>query len=321
MNPPGAALRRQRGVALLAAIVIVAMATVLAAAIAFDTGLAARRASGAAALDQAVLVAQAAEALAAYAIVEDRRASQSGGLHPSQNWARPIGPVEIVPGVTLSARVEDLQGRFNINNLVDAEGKPSEAAIAVLERLFERTGIGRDWVASLVDWIDPDVNPSAGGAEDAIYLGQSPGYRAANRRVTSPSELLALKDFGSERYLKIAPYVTALPRGTRLNVCTASAQLLDAVADEDQWGANPQALERARSGKCFPARTTFRDQIAPAQLAKLEQEVGIEDTSDWFELRSVVTIGTSEFALYSLLRYEGASGSPRVRVVQRGFAE
>lgn len=318
MNGPAL---RQRGVALLTAVVLVALATVVAAAIAFETAMSARRSGGAAAQDQAVLIAGAAEAFAARTLGETLGES-SAEVHPGQDWAQPIGPVEVLPGASMQASLVDLQGRFNLNSLVDREGVRDDVAVEVFERLLEAVGLERDWANAFVDWIDRDLNPGPGGAEDGVYSSESPAYRPPNRPVTSPSELLALKEFGAERYARLAPFVTALPRDTPLNVCSAAGPLLDALTGEQQWTRAADALARNREGKCFPQteelRAVFGDAAA---FDRVQRSLGLAERSSWFQLRTVATIGTSEFALYSLLRYEGGAGSPRVRVVTRGFTE
>lgn len=315
-------MKRQRGVALLTAVILVALATVVAAAIAFDTTLAARRAAGTAALDEALQLAAVPESVAAY-VLTDQLGQAGTNLHGDQAWARALGPIEIVPGSFLEAQAVDLEGRFNLNNLVDASGARNLVAAAVFERLLENVGLERSWAELMVDWIDTDTQPQSGGAEDSAYSGQSPGYRPPNRAITSISELLALRDFGAERFAKLAPYVAALPRGTPINLCTASGALLDALSEQQQWQPAPEALERNRAGKCFPTDTEFRASFAdPAQYTALTQSLPLAQTSTWFSLRAFISIGTAEFALYSLLHYENApGGAPSVRVVQRGFTE
>ncbi len=322
MRPRGPAAGRQRGIALLTAVVLVALATVVATAIAFDTTLAARRGGGGAAYDEALQIVVAAESIAAYAIVEQRRQG-SAAIHGGQVWARPIGPVEVVPGATLQASLADLQGRFNLNNLTRDDGTINEEAVEVFRRLLELAGIESDWAPYMADWIDDDVNPVGGGAEDAVYSSETPAYRPPNRVITSPTELLALKGLSPEKYAKIAPFVTALPRGSAINLCTASGEMLDALSNQRQWVGAQDALQSNRNGKCFPAKTVFEATVPPADLAKLSAALSWGETSDYFQLRTLATIGTSEFALYSLLHHEAgnAAGAPRVRVVTRAFTE
>lgn len=315
---------RQRGIALLTAIILVALATVVAAAIAFDTALTARRGAGAAALDESLLLGGGTEAIAAYALAEQLK-QNNRTIHFDQIWARPLGPIEVPEGsgTFLEARLFDLQGRFNLNNLVDADGVRNDVAVEVFERLLQNLDLEPVWAELMVDWIDVDTQPQAGGAEDSSYSASTPGYRTANRAITSISELLALRDFGAERYARIAPYVAALPRGTAINLCTASGPLLDALTEQQQWTPAPDALERNRAGKCFPSRSDFEAAFSdPQRRTRLQQGLPYDETSTWFSLRSFVSIGTAEFALYSLLHYESApGGAPLVRPVMRAFTE
>lgn len=315
---------RQRGVALLTAVILVALATVVAAAIAFDTALTARRGAGATALDESLLLAGGTEAIAAYALTEQLK-QNNRSIHLDQTWARPLGPVEVPEGsgTFLEAQLFDMQGRFNLNNLVDASGARNDVAVEVFERLLQNLELEPVWAEMMVDWLDVDTQPQPGGAEDGSYSAAVPGYRTANRAITSISELLALREFGAERFAKLAPHVAALPRGTAINLCTASGPLLDAMTEQQQWTPAPEALERNRAGKCFPARSDFEAGFSdPQRRTRLQQGLAYDETSTWFSLRSFISIGTAEFALYSLLHYESApGGAPRVRPVMRAFTE
>ncbi|MEZ5486684.1 MAG: type II secretion system minor pseudopilin GspK [Steroidobacteraceae bacterium] len=321
LTPLGRA--RQGGIALLTAVVLVALATVVATAIAFDTTLAARRGGGAAAYDEAQQLTVAAEAIAAAAISRNRQQANAA-IHGGQDWAQPFGPLEVMPGHVLAAGMIDLQGRFNLNNLTKADGKINTEAVEVFRRLLENVGLESDWAVPMADWIDEDLQVEPGGAEDGVYTSETPGYRPPNRVITNPTEMLALHDFGLERWSKIAPYVTALPRGTAINLCTAPGELLDALTHQHQWTGSPDALQRNRAGKCFPDQASFDGMFAdPAARQKLAQALPVSEISDWFQLRTLATIGTSDFALYSLLHYQPGpgGGGGRVRVLGRTFTE
>ena len=333
----GAPPRAQRGIAMLVAILLVALGTILAAAVAYENAMTARRGTATYAFDQSILIAQGAEALAAYGL---RQIHQSDPQHiyPGQGWDKPLGPVEVVPGVMLEASLEDLQGRLNLNMLVNDNGTPNTPYVTAFAQLLEMVGLEPKWAGFVVDWIDYDFVPqNPDGAEDSVYMGQVPPYRTANRYITSPSELLALPGFGPDRYQKLAPYVTALPHGTKINVCTAPGPVLDAFigAGHSEFGANPQQLTQNRGNTtgCFPTLANYQallgtkpgtvsPNVVPNVVPNGGQNAGqnvaqyFGQSSNYFRLTSFITIGSTEFNLYSLL-YQDTNGM--VRPIQRSF--
>jgi general secretion pathway protein K len=314
-------MRRERGIALLVALILVALATAIAGAIVFETGLGLRRAEGGAAQDQALQLAAGAEAIAARILVEEL-AGGDAAVHEGQRWHNPIGPLEPLEGVRVTARMTDLQGRFNLNSLVDAEGRVDPQSLAVFRRLLSGLDLEPEWADRMADWIDADDEPLPAGAEDAVYSAAVPSYRTPNRAITSVSELLALDDLGAARYARLAPFVSALPRDASINVCTASAELLDALSGERQWRDAPDALRRGRERGCFPGLDALRTTLGTAGYDALHASVGLGDRSTHFRLDVETAVGSTGFTLYSLLRATtGAEGPARVRVMSRQFAE
>jgi general secretion pathway protein K len=309
----------QRGLALLVAILIVALGTMIAAAVAYENAMTARRGVATYAFDQSILIAQGAEALAAYGL---RQIVQSDPkqLYPGQGWDKPLGPIEVVPGVMLEASLEDLQGRFNLNNLVKTDGTPDLAMVAAFNQLLALLGLEEKWTGYIIDWIDMDGIPSTPeGAEDSVYMGQTVPYRTPNRYITSASELLALPGFGRDRYLKLAPYVVALPQGTTLNICSAQGVVLDSFMGQGhtEFGADPDGLtkNRTQASGCFPTLANFQAAFDP-KLWIGNTPRKFSQVSNYFRLTSFITIGSAEFNLYSLL-YQDTTGS--VRPIQRSF--
>ena len=309
--------RRQRGIALLLAILLVAIATILASAIGYGSAMSARRAAATIAFDEGLLVGQAAEALAAYGLREDLRAGADFD-YPGEAWAKPVGPIEIAPGVQLEASLEDLQGRFNLNSLVGPNGITDAEAVLIFQRLLQMVGLEPKWAQLMADWIDSDAEPGfPDGAEDNVYTSQNPPYRTLNALVTSSSELLALPGFGRDRFLKIAPYVTALPQDALINICSAQGFLLDAMIEgRTEFGSDPARLATQRKSACFPKITDYVAAFGgdTAGYAKINRR--ISQNSHYFRLTSIVSIGTAQFALYSLLLRES---SGQVRPIQRSF--
>jgi general secretion pathway protein K len=324
-SPRTRAPRTQRGIALVTALVLVAIATVLAATIGFGSVMASQRASTVFGADQALLAAEGAEAMAAYALTQSANLPQ-GPDSLDQAWAQPYGPYELAPGVTLEfAQIEDQQGKFNINNLAAAAvggtngagaanvpGASDPTQIELFKRLLGALGLESKWAGILADWIDSDINPNdPDGAEDSVYLSQSPPYRAANQPVSSISELLALPGFGRDRYNRLAPYIAALPPGTPINICTASGVLLDAMSGKTEYSLDPASLAKSRQDNgCFPTSAAFQNSLAGQKNPPV-----FGTASQYYRLRTTITIGTARFNLYSLLTFDGT----KLRSILRTF--
>lgn len=307
-------MKHQRGVILISALIVMALAAVVAATLFFDTGLVARRAAANFGFEQAVQLGQGAEALAAQALGEDTNETDT----LAETWAQPVDPVEVDDGITLEAQLSDLSGRFNLNTLVNADGTPNEDAMKVFTRLLELLALDTRWADMVLDWIDPDTQPGPNGGEDGLYLAQTPPHRAANIGITSTSELLQLPGFTGDMYRELWPHVTTLPASARtINVCTASGVVLDAVFalhDTDQKHVEystltAEELAERRAENCYPRRTAITSGQQDMQQITSER-------SSWFWLESWVSVGTSQFALYSLLQRDGSN---QVRAIARSL--
>jgi len=269
---------------------------------------------------QSFAYAQGAEAMAAAALRQNRQ-SNPHTVAPAQPWAMPYGPLEVDAGAVLEASLEDQAGKFNLNSLVmqPNPGGPlvvNPAALAQFEALLQMLNINVQYAARVVDWIDTDSEPnSLGGAEDSYYLAQDPPYRTLNMTLTSVSELLAM---GMDRasYDKLKNLVTALPPDTKVNLCTAPGEVLDALAGGTisfSIDAKGLAAKRAQFN-CFPDVPTFMTTVnAPLKQAVQAQ---VDTTSSYFRLRTWITIGTTRFTLYSLL-YQDQGG--QIRSILRTF--
>jgi general secretion pathway protein K len=310
------ARRRQRGVALITAVLIVALGTMLAASVFFRGYLDQRRSATLFALDQAYEVALGAEAWAADFLRQDRQESETD--HFGEAWAKPLPPLPLDDGGTVEGRLEDMQGRFNLNNLKTADGTTNEAAVEQLARILQMLEIEPSWAAAIADWVDIDAEPGfPDGAEDSVYTSLTPPHRAANMTITRASELMVLNGFGAERYAKLAPHVTALPVGTPLNVCTASGEVLDSLKEnEREFSLDAEGLAKRRLERCFP--NVDQDiQGWIGDTAKFNQiKNSLTESSNWFRASVWVTIGTTQFTLYSLL--QRADQGP-VRTILRSF--
>ena len=299
---------KERGVALITAIVLVAIATVLAVHVGTRAALDLRRTAGLVALDQGWHVALGAEAWAAE-VLRDDYDDDPAIDHPGEAWAQPL-PALPVDGGEVRGALEDMQGRFNVNNLVD-DGIVDEENVERFERLLVLVGAEARWARIMADWIDSDTLPGIPeGAEDGTYLSQNPPYRAANVAVTTTTEMMALPGMTRDEFERIRPYVAALPAGTAINLCTAKAPVLAALIEGGTDFGDAELLAANRKDGCFPTLADLQATLSPGAYQALGES--ISQNTEWFRAVTAVRIGTSELTLYSLMLRDGTGGSRTV---------
>ncbi len=321
--------RRQSGVALLTAIILVALATILAVAIAFRTAMTARRGASSFTVEQGLQFGSGAEAIAAYALVEDAkpRAGQQLTDSEADQWTAGFAPTEVAPDVTFEALLTDESGKFNLNTLVNPDGTTDADSVQLFEALLSQLGIETKWASMMADWIDADPAQNSSGAEDSVYTALRPPYRtpgmpSASAPITSVSELMALNGFSRENYLKLLPHVTALPpEQYKINVCFASAILIDAIESNFNQSVmqtyskmDPDVFASTRKSQCGALPGIIKADISNPK-GKTDVEFRLASQSEYFRLHTWVTIGTTRFALYSLMERKAKP----VRVVSRTF--
>ena len=258
----------QHGVALLTILVMVALATILAATIAKRQSNTAENTGYLMRQDQSLLYAKSAEAFFSELLIQD---SDNGGSidHLQENWAKPMPPFSVEDGA-VSGRLLDESGKFNLNNLVKSDGKVDEAAKRWFEKLLQRVGLPAELSQAVIDWQDSDDETTgAMGAESNYYQGLNPAYLASNTMFHNVDELKLVKGFEGKNYDLIKPYVTALPEQTKVNMNTASALLLASIDPRVDVNALDQELKAKLSN------LTYFNNVD--DLWKLNAFSGVED--------------------------------------------
>jgi general secretion pathway protein K len=314
---------KQRGVALVTALLIAALVTVVAVAMASRQQLDIRRTANMLEADQAYLYALAAETWVSQVLIEDSQRTQMDTL--TEAWAMKLPPIPIEGGV-ISGSVEDMQGRFNLNSLIDVAGKVDPIQVRVFQSLLRQLSFSdakiqlSPFVANrLVDWIDPDLNALADGAEDMLYLGLDVPYRAANRAMVSPSELAAIAGISLRDVAALLPLVTALPRDSAanttsvINVNTAPEMVLISLSDK-MTPRIAKTLLVARLASPFKNVTDFVETMQNDYSITIDpRRVGV--SSEYFLVSSDAAIGRTQLRLYSLLSRK----NNRITIVSRGI--
>jgi len=287
--------RSQRGIAAIMAILIVAIGTMIAVNLVWQGRLDQRRAEAALAADQGLMYVQGAEAWAADILRQDLVDSPDAD-HLGEEWAIELPPLP-VDGGAVQGRLEDLQGRFNLNNLIARDGTENQLARKEFERLLALVEVDPALAGAVVDWLDADTDlrfPT--GGEDVLYIASDPPYRTANSMITSVSELLAISGMDRESYGRLAPYLTALPQGTKLNVNTASDVVLASLSDNIDIGTAASLVEQRAGAEFLDIDDTFAGLVEPEVLET------IDGVSEHFLLTATVTLGTNQLTMRSVLQ-------------------
>ncbi len=287
MNSPGG---RERGVAILMAMVILALAAGITSALIWDRSLSVHRSSVISAQRQAWQYDLGAEAWVEQIL--KRSAGKNDTL--DSPWAQQLPPLPVQGGVIVGG-VEDLQGRLNLNNLIGDKGKTDPTTLAALKRLLEILRINPDVANAIADWTDADDNiTSPGGAESGYYASLDPPYAPANGRFYSITTLRLVKGVTPEIYARLAPYVTALPQPTPININTAPAPVLAAIIPDFTLAqAKELVAERGKNG--------FQDvgQLKNQVHRKIDYPLALKST--YFLLKVTTTIGSTQLSLYSVI--------------------
>jgi general secretion pathway protein K len=286
---------RQRGVAVLTAMLVVAIGTMIAANLLWDATLDQRRTAAALAADQALLYVQGAEAWVGDILRQDLVSSPNSD-NLGEDWAMQIPPLPIDGGV-ITGHLEDLQGRFNLNNLIQTNGDEDKIARAQFERLLALLELDPNLAGAVVDWLDPNGEPQfPTGGEDASYANANPPYRTPNTLITSTSELMAINGFDKDSYNRLAPFVAALPIGTKINVNTAPAVVLASLSDTLDL-ATAQSLIEERGDMGFSdIDAAFEGLLEPEMLQR------IDGVTEHFLLTATIMLGDNQLTSYSVLQ-------------------
>ena len=292
-------MNRERGVALLVAVLLVALATLIVASLIDTTDLAFARTRNLMREQQAFAYARGLETWAMDGLRRDQ--NEEPGIDSNGDvWARPLPPLD-VPGGKLSGRLSELNGCFNLNHLV-VNGVEDELARRRFERLLRALKLPPELADAVIDYADADSDPGRRGAEDMAYLLANPPRRAANQAFAHVSELRLVRGVDDKAYRVLEPHVCANPEASGINVNTATAPVLMSLADNlDEARArqlNDEGRARMSTLDAFDAKLQQLGLVLDGGPVKL----GV--ASDQFQAEAVIELDGISFRYYSRIARE-----------------
>jgi len=208
----------ERGAALLAVLLLVAVTGAIAAAAMESLALSRAAAVNNVALDQARAYAGAVEQLAAVT-VDDMIVENPDRTTLAGGWNNAVRRVMLPGGGVAQVRVRDGGNCFNVNSVVQGDARTRLARrssgvlqlAGLMQTLRVPEGEARRIAEAAADWADSDAVPSSGGAEDNAYAGGDSPYRTGNTLFADIGELGALAGMTPEIMARLRPWLCALP--------------------------------------------------------------------------------------------------------------
>lgn len=318
MPPPP----QQKGFALITALLIVAMATIVSVNIATHLQLDVRRTGNMLASEQAIQYVLAAENLLGIALQEDLKNNNFDYYgdpydhFDAESWADIYEfPFE---NALIRSQATDLQGCFNLNSLV-VGGTINTVAQDRFKRLLSsvstasKLSLSGDLSQAVIDWIDENnLDEIPDGAEDGHYMNFEIPYRTANVPLQSVSELRLIKGFEDNKtYEAIAPLVCAFGIPAPINVNTAPEEVLNSLAP----GVDGADIVERRVDDPFDDIKEFLDY--KNLRTTITAPGGLSVSSEYFLLATEIKLGQSRTLMYSIL-YRESSGKTRVIARSQG---
>ena len=284
---------RARGMAVVQALVLVAALAAVATALLLRAETARERLQVRFQADQAALYLDSGVAQVQALLGDPALAVFAHGAQP---WARVRDDVT-VRDARLSWRIEDLQGRFNVNTLNGSEAKHA-AARAGFVRLARAQGLSRAATQRLANALGPDAQARAGLPLPLAH----------------PLQLAPLAGAESDAFARLLPLLAALPEPSPLNINTARDEVLQALLPSVTAATLAQMQRRLRRA---PVRNTERfldwasELIGPEAVSRLS-EIGITTGSRSFQARLAVQLDSLRLSRSVVLTRDAAQGRNRV---------
>jgi len=236
----------------------------------------------------------------------------------------------------LEYSINDLQGRFNLNNLANPDATQLAQQRRIFLNLLTLLEIGDadsrlELIGTLVDWLDENDNPDSNGFESNDYQTLDTPYHAADQKLTALGELKFLRGFSDEIIAGISPFVTILPvENSRININTTSPEVLASLSSapvtdlesvstflarrlEDEFqgfGANDVNL----AINAIIGASVIRQSPVPRML---------QTNSQFYQVQAKVSLGEAVYCMKTLVLREsptqGSTNTPKVSVLRREY--
>ncbi|MGE5865016.1 MAG: type II secretion system minor pseudopilin GspK [Rhizobacter sp.] len=304
---------RQRGAALLMALIIVTLISTLAVSMVWQQWRAVQVETAERARQQSAWILTGALDWTRIILKEDARRSGGGIDHLGEPWAVPLAEARLstflaadkdntddAPETFLSGHIVDANARYNLRNLVDATGKLVPAEVEVLQRLCSSLSIS----VTVAQAIAVGLKDSIG----ALHVPPPPDVNPNPPLMPTRLDQLAWFGVDPQTLRLLEPYVILLPEPTKVNLNTAPREVLAAVIPNVDLGS-AERLVQVRQRSPFKDLTSAQANLAGITLSADKVAV----TSNYFIVTGRLRLNTQVLEQRSLVRRQDGNVVPLSR--------
>lgn len=331
--------RRENGMAVISALLVVAAAAVIASSMLASQTTQVRTLESERARVQARWLLSGGVDWARNILRSDAR--RNATTRGDQIWATPISDLRISPEgdeqeAIFSGRIDDEQGKFNLQNLA-RQGQVQPEDVAKFKRLLQSLSIPVQSVPALAlrvamgqarapaksgnassdsgapnsgdgsassgsEASPPDTNkPNGAGNTAPAGTALAPGLRSVD-------DLRAF-NFDEDALLRLRAYVTVLPARTAVNMNTASAEVLSAVIESLSLAQAREVSDQRDRGQYFNNQADFKNRLADPTIDI--PDGALTANSQWFSVNGTVRVEQANVDMRALLHRE-AQATPTI---------
>ncbi len=293
----------QRGMVLLLVLVVVALLSALLSEFAFSTLVDLRLTETFRDTTRADYLARGGQTVGRMLLQEDRNGYDSPD-DPVELWAQGVTNYPVAEGA-VSIEIHDLDGRLDLNRLVDAQGNPNVVLRGRFERLCEQLGLDDPpgLTDAVIDWLDEDDVAEELGAESDYYLGLQPPYPSANGPLTTPLELQRVRGFDRKSLTLLLPFITVYG-GDKLNINSAPREILLAW-DEEMTEEIAETVLAGRADAAYKSIDQLRDILGVDNFSILNRNLDLVVTSQYYHIASRGEVGAGVRRLEAIVNKQG----------------
>jgi len=295
--------RVQRGAAVLLALFVATLSTLIVSALFYRQFVLLRTIENQQLMTQSRLLLRGALDWGRAILREDANRSSYDGL--SEPWAQPLmetrldqlGETSALASMaSIAGSMEDAQSRFNLRNLVE-NGQVIESEVDVLRRLCTLLQVPAQ-TADLIALRMKEALPATTPDENGAMAGASDKKRPIPLML--PEDLISVEGISLDAAQRLAPYIVVLDERTPINANTARPEVIAArVPEMSLSDARALVAERERISY-FNNVGEVRTRLGPK--ANGVQDADIATASRFFFVRGEVKLDRAVTRMEALVR-------------------